>query len=520
MKHGLSFLSFVALHLMTLWACAFAASVAHGAPRPAKADHLVFMVFDQMRPEYIDRFHMKNFKKLRARSRNYPQAWLGHLAAETVMTHAVLTTGRAPKELPWQNDLFFDRANLLGRGGGAAYSTGSLSAGEFKKALGSLPPETFLAHGIKSKLGGKVFAAGTKNYAALIMGGPHADAIVTLSKKDGVCKPSGINVPAYISGDDRFQLQCKDDFGTAGSLYPYDGARSIPGPDQRHEGGDLWTADVAARLMDRESQWRALFLTFAGIDKAGHLSGDVDETLPKSYDPKYSFKDAVDFADEALGRVLAKLREKGLDGRTLIVITADHGAQTNLFYLGRADASHGGENLVNDDAGPQPYFIDRILRTGRVQYTYQNTFVNFWLKPAASAEDEAGDRKVERLISEISGLLETYRLRCPKDAAAGGCSYERIHRNFAGAKPSDVKWAKAHHQELVDSMATPGAPHLVGLLASGVGFDLLGDHGGAQEKVQRVPLLMAGPGVSPGSDPAPVKSREIPGRIGTLLGLK
>jgi hypothetical protein len=35
-------------------------------PRP---DHLVVMVFDQMRPDYIDRFDLKHFKRLRAASR-------------------------------------------------------------------------------------------------------------------------------------------------------------------------------------------------------------------------------------------------------------------------------------------------------------------------------------------------------------------------------------------------------------------------------------------------------------------
>ena len=42
-------------------------------------------------------------------------------------------------------------------------------------------------------------------------------------------------------------------------------------------------------------------------------------------------------------------------------------------------------------------------------------------------------------------------------------------------------------------MANEAAPTFIALLADGVGFDLLGDHGGAQEKVQRIPLIVFDP---------------------------
>jgi hypothetical protein len=51
--------------------------------RRAAPDHLVFMVFDQMRPDYVDRFGLENFKRLRASSRHYPDAYVGHLASQT-----------------------------------------------------------------------------------------------------------------------------------------------------------------------------------------------------------------------------------------------------------------------------------------------------------------------------------------------------------------------------------------------------------------------------------------------------
>ena len=53
--------------VLTLPACAGTEPVAR--PRP---DHLVVMVFDQMRPDYIDRFNLEHFRRLRAASRHYP----------------------------------------------------------------------------------------------------------------------------------------------------------------------------------------------------------------------------------------------------------------------------------------------------------------------------------------------------------------------------------------------------------------------------------------------------------------
>jgi hypothetical protein len=43
-------------------------------------------------------------------------------------------------------------------------------------------------------------------------------------------------------------------------------------------------------------------------------------------------------------------------------------------------------------------------------------------------------------------------------------------------------------------MAGPAAPDLVGLLADGFGFGRIGDHGGAQELVQRIPMIIRVPG--------------------------
>ncbi|HEV7845843.1 MAG TPA: hypothetical protein VGO83_06285, partial [Thermoleophilaceae bacterium] len=57
-------------------------------------------------------------------------------------------------------------------------------------------------------------------------------------------------------------------------------------------------------------------------------------------------------------------------------------------------------------------------------------------------------------------------------------------------------WFVRHGDELVDTMASPTGPDVVGLVADGVTYGVMGDHGGDNEEVQRIPMVFYGPGVS------------------------
>src|SRR5688572_29031022 len=110
---------FLCLILVAAAAVAPAACSRAPAPPSAAPDRVVIMVFDQMRPDYIDRFNLEHFKRLRAAARHYPDAYIGHLASQTIVSHLVIPTGMAPRELPWQDDAFIDVAGVLGKPGAA-----------------------------------------------------------------------------------------------------------------------------------------------------------------------------------------------------------------------------------------------------------------------------------------------------------------------------------------------------------------------------------------------------------------
>jgi hypothetical protein len=54
---------------------------------------------------------------------------------------------------------------------------------------------------------------------------------------------------------------------------------------------------------------------------------------------------------------------------------------------------------------------------------------------------------------------------------------------------SEKDWWKDHGQEIVDTMASPNGPDIVALLHDKTSYGVYGDHGGAQESVQRVPMV-------------------------------
>lgn len=149
----------------------------------AKPEKLIVMVFDAMRPDYINRYDMKNFKKLQSISRNYKNAYVGHLFSETVVAHAAIPTGLAPKDLPWADDVMLDKKGKI-EGKPGFYNVGDLSGETLLKLLeNQVDKDHFLQTRVKKKLSGKVFSVGGKGYAAWIFGGPYADGIITHKKK-------------------------------------------------------------------------------------------------------------------------------------------------------------------------------------------------------------------------------------------------------------------------------------------------------------------------------------------------
>ena len=517
-----------------------AESPASSAPE-STPHHLVFIVLDQLRPEFIDAFDMQNVKALMKDGTSFPKAYLGHMASETVISHNVMTSGILPKHMGWSDEWFRDVDGVLGPTGNT-YVSGSLAAAQFDLLINQGGYQK-LPDYLHQKFPGTIVAAvGQKSYATNSMGGPGADIRVTMGSRNKDCDvdgstatnwrgPAGTNVPAYITGTyvpntecSRFYINSNKNLNNHGTLntspawmYPLEGNRDVPGNDPDHYGGDVWTADAAMAMMDNEN-WSGMLITMGGIDKVGHMWGGLNDVPPyPGGDAMTHMAAQAKTADDQVGRIMDKLDQLGIRDDTLVVLTADHGQLTADNYFGIDGQERGNFNWYYGTAtgtgenylSPQPEIQKLIDGTGNVQMSMQDSAIRTWLVDRSlTKKQQAAD-----VMATLGGVRASYYL--------DGNRYKLRWEAPRSAWGNDAwQWYKQHGQEIVDTAAAPYGPDVIGLLANNTSYGVKGDHGGAQESVQRIPIIFAGPGVQAGRAPAiQLRSVDITPTILRELGI-
>lgn len=132
---------------------------------------VLILVIDAFRPDCIERYDMENVKALMDRGASFPNGIVGHMAAETVVSHSVMTSGRFPKHMGWSDEVYRDVNNTLDGGAGAYYVTSSMSCDQFRalSVAGGYPRlSDYLDRAFPR---GKFFAIGQKPTATCTAGG-------------------------------------------------------------------------------------------------------------------------------------------------------------------------------------------------------------------------------------------------------------------------------------------------------------------------------------------------------------
>jgi hypothetical protein len=504
-----------------------------GGAQVDKPTRVVQIVLDQLRPEFIEAFDMENVQALMAGGAHFENAYLGHMASETVVSHNVMTSGLFPKHMGWSDEWYRDTKGLLGPRNGR-YVTGSMSQEQFDTLI-EAKGYPKLADYLKVKYPDKVVAAiGQKGYAVNTYGGPGADMRITYSGRNYDCDgdgvnswrgPSGVGVPTYLTEPEcgRFYINSDraHDHGTTTTppawMYPTEGHRDIPGEDAAHLGGDVWVADAAFEVMDHE-EWSGLLLTFGGIDKAGHMWGGLNDVPPyPGADADTHMAEAARVADEQVGRVMDRLEADGLLDETLVVLTTDHGQLQSVHHYGVNEAGHGNTNWyygTDDDESyldPAPEIQRLIDETGEnIEMSMQDSAIRAWLIDRS----RPAKREAAGVMATLGGVRATYYRT--------GTSYQ-LHWQAPRKQwtTAEWRWHRQHAQEIVDTMAAGYAADVVALLADETSYGVAGDHGGTQESVQRIPIVFAGAGVKPGTTPqVAMRSVDIMPTILTEMGIK
>jgi hypothetical protein len=552
----LVFVAIVGFALPTLAGSGVVASAA-----PAHPNRVLIVLFDQMLPEYANQFNMPNFRSLRGAGTNFKKAYLGYMASETVIAHNVITSGQLPKHMGWTDEAYRDTANLFGRGADAMHITGDLSLTDFGTLIsheGYLKLADYLHTAFPSK---EFIVVGEKSYAVESAVAPSGDIGVRLSGRSSSslfdsCRaelggryrfPAGKNVPTYLSdycGRWYINSDSSNSYGTTAAfpswLYPEDGNRFFPGTgigSAGHLGGDTWAADAAIEMMNRES-WSGMFVTLGAIDKAAHMWGAQDDAANFTgnchpADPvaagaaQTHVRCAAENADVQLGKMLAAVAALDANdgGETLVVLTADHGAtygkqfhgkitqdasNSNWYYapVGVYDAGSTGVFVPASDPlynQPSPS-LQPLIDTHNVQFSYQSTAVETWLIDRSAAKKREG----AAAMLQVPGVTAAYW--------HDGNRFRVFGTNtMTGPEQS---WWRLHGQELVNTMAAPNGPDVIGLLHDKTSFGVYGDHGGAQESVQRVPMVFWSPSLAFANNTgAPFKTIDVMPTILDVMGI-
>jgi Type I phosphodiesterase / nucleotide pyrophosphatase len=520
---------------------AFAAclgAVALFAPSAAAADkpsHVVIIVLDQARPDTITRYGMENVQELQRKGTSFPNAIVGHMAAETVISHNVLTSGLFPKDMGWSNEVYRDTDNVLAGGAGAYYVTSSMSCAQFRALIEHGGYEK-LPDYLDSEFGenAKFASISQKRTSACTGGWTRAmdadDMIFQIRGSSASECGSGWRRPEYPNGtapaylgltlvagncDNRWwTFQGAGAYGTdilsPANIYPLDGNRFVPGFDSAHIGGDNWSADAAISVIDNDPNWRGMMVSLGGIDKLGHMWGPEDQgeagATPGSFAEIRHLPFVAKNADEQVGRIVDALETEGLLDETLIVITADHAAQTGNTFFGtlapgvsnptcgastpastgiRSDCNwYFGQDADEVYLDPSDAVADlRDALGGNLDFSYQDTQIAAFLHDNSLAKK----REAAAAVLDMPGVMASYYINDDED------DYVRFGTNAMTGH--ERAWFVQHADELVDTMANNSAPDVVGITRTNVTYGVMGDHGGSQRLVQEIPMVFSGPGV-------------------------
>jgi predicted AlkP superfamily pyrophosphatase or phosphodiesterase len=279
--------------------------------------------------------------------------------------------------------------------------------------------------------------------------------------------------------------------GAAGSAALYDDIRRTPFADEM-------TLEVALLAMDahglgRDDATDLLAVSFSATDVIGHTYGAGSQEV----------MDQILRLDRTLGRLLAEVDRRVGPGRTLVVLSADHGSMPLVETLRAA----GIDARRFDPAAMQKGIEDALAlafpaTAGLVAaWDLPNLYLDGERIRAAGLKRAAVEAVIERALRATGVVQAVYtREQMLDEPPAGDPDFTLFRNSFFQPRSPDVMTLL---KENVYLDARPG----------GTG------HGTAHEYDRHVPVAFMGPGIRGGVYDAPCSPEDIAVTLGALLGL-
>lgn len=525
----------VALGLAAAAAVAWAQSSAQTTLGPAARPRLVLVLsVDQLAYDTLMRYatvYQSGLRRLLDGGALFTNAFYRHAVTETAPGHATILSGRNPRETGIVSNDWFDRA--AGRMVNAVDD-------ETQHAVGGPGRSASPARFIGSTLGdllksrdprSKIVGLAAKDRAAILLPGPRADAAYWFESAAGGFVTSSYympRAPAWLTAWNARHLadsyagrpwsRLRDDpawYDRHAGPDDADGEASpgsrafphaLPAVEQtrayydaliRTPAGDELTLSAAiearaAYELGQDDSPDLLAIGFSSTDYVGHTYGaDSQEML-----------DQLLRLDVILGRLLTEVDARVGLGRTLVVMTADHGALPLVEQLRargvparRVEPSVLGEAISSALAKQFPGVNGLAVRTES----------GVLLKDDVMARAGLQRQRVAQTVREA--LLST-------GLAAEVYSGEALERG--AVDPSDTfapLFRNAYFAGRSPDLMVRLKPYVY--VTSAVGGT---GHGTAQEYDRHVPIVMMGPGIVPGRYERLSGPEDIAPTLAWLLG--
>lgn len=489
-------------------------------PSPDGVRLVLFLVVDQMRDDYLDRYrplYSEGLGRLLDESVRFREIYQDHAYPRTAPGHATLATGRTPRHHGLVANHWTDRATgkeIQAVGPSSEISPRAMDASTLADWLKQRDPRS------------KVFTASTKDRGAVFVGGHHADRAFWFDDKVGAmvssgyytgASPEGLGDPSGPWGanpafgslweltlaPDQLDAVAAHpvDWGSVSKDFPHALGEAIVGPNR-----DFWYAYSRSPLADdlvgafaeelvvdqelgKGSSVDLLGISFSGLDRVGHKFGlnspEVADTLAR--------------LDRTLGRLLDTIdREVGLE-HVVVSLSSDHGivpfagepraggTPTHKLEGEEIACVQGLEAGLEERFGPGPW-----VRRGR--FFEEETLEAHHLE---SSEVEQAAR----------AILE----RCP--------GIERVwtRSELSGAKPPPGEAGRlfynAYSAERSPDLLFQLEPFVLAWTADGA------DHISAYDYDRHVPWLLRRPEGQGGEIAARVATTDIAPTLADMLGL-
>jgi predicted AlkP superfamily pyrophosphatase or phosphodiesterase len=500
------------------------------ASAPVRPPALVVVIaVDQLRADYLDRFRPwfgpGGFNRFLREGASYPRARYEHVTTETCPGHAVMLTGSYATVSGIVANQWYDP--VQGRPvycveDGSVKLVGARGGGRSPRRLltATVGDELELATAGKSR----VVTVSFKDRAAIMLGGRRADAaywiVDTLFATSSWYRP---DLPAWVREVNRSRPITRW-FGERwdrllpASAYARLGPDDVPAESEVEGGGrvfphrivdldgfehspmlDQAVADFAMHAVREEGLGRdsvpdLLAIGFSATDEIGHLYGpDSHEIL-----------DQMVRLDRTLARLFAFLDRTVGPGRTLVVLTADHGVAPlpELMAGERADGPRRLDPAVADSAVSLA-LTDRFGPAPEPGWVAYDAAPLLYLSRQALSARRAGLAEAERVaqaaLRSVPGVHD----------AVTGVDLTRLRAD--GAQTDETR---AYYPERGGDLYYFLDPYWLPTdQPTGTG------HGSPWRYDQEVPLLWFGPGVRPGVRTESATVADIAPTLARLLGV-